>query len=155
MKLLDVINPATEELISQLPIDDGAAVAVKAQKARNAQAAWAATPLSERMACIQRFRGFVQAQLDDLAKIMTQETGKPLGHSRNELNGFLGRVDFFLAEAEGILKTETVYHQDGMCEQIQHIPLGLIGNISAWNYPWFVGGNVFVPGLLMGNAVLY
>jgi acyl-CoA reductase-like NAD-dependent aldehyde dehydrogenase len=33
--------------------------------------------------------------------------------------------------------------------------LGVIGNISAWNYPWFVGGNVFVPALLMGNAVLY
>jgi len=61
----------------------------------------------------------------------------------------------FWQKSEGILKTETVYDQDGMCEQIQHIPLGLIGNISAWNYPWFVGGNVFVPGLLMGNAVVY
>ncbi|MFM1948976.1 MAG: NAD/NADP-dependent betaine aldehyde dehydrogenase, partial [Pseudomonadota bacterium] len=119
MKLLDVINPATEELITQLRIDDGASVAIKAQKARNAQTAWAATPLSERVACLQRFRDLVQAQLDDLAKIMTLETGKPLGHSRNELNGFLGRVDFFLAEAEGILKTETVFNQDGMCEQIQ------------------------------------
>jgi acyl-CoA reductase-like NAD-dependent aldehyde dehydrogenase len=84
MKMLDVVNPATEELITQLPIDDGAAVALKAQKARNAQAAWAATPLAQRMACIQRFRGLVQTQLEDLAKIMTQETGKPLGHSRNE-----------------------------------------------------------------------
>ncbi len=46
MKLLDVINPATEELITQLLIDDGAAVAIKAQKARNAQAAWTDTPLS-------------------------------------------------------------------------------------------------------------
>ena len=53
MKMLDVVNPATEELITQLPIDDGAAVALKAQKARNAQAAWAATPLAQRMACIQ------------------------------------------------------------------------------------------------------
>ena len=52
MKLLDVINPATEELIAQLPIDDGASVALKAQKARNAQTAWAATPLSDRLACI-------------------------------------------------------------------------------------------------------
>jgi acyl-CoA reductase-like NAD-dependent aldehyde dehydrogenase len=155
MKLLDVINPATDELITQLRIDDGAAVAIKAQKARNAQAVWAATPLADRMACIQRFRALVVAQLEDLAKTMTQETGKPLAHSRNELNGFLGRVDFFLSEAEAVLQTETVYKQDGMCEQIQHIPLGLIGNISAWNYPWFVGGNVFVPGLLMGNAILY
>jgi acyl-CoA reductase-like NAD-dependent aldehyde dehydrogenase len=55
MKLLDVNNPATEELITQLRIDDGATVAIKAQKARNAQAAWAATPLTQRIACIQNF----------------------------------------------------------------------------------------------------
>jgi acyl-CoA reductase-like NAD-dependent aldehyde dehydrogenase len=42
-----------------------------------------------------------------------------------------------------------------MTEQIQHTPLGLVANISAWNYPWFVGGNVFIPALLTGNTVLY
>ena len=52
MKLLDVVNPATDELITQLRIDDGAAVAIKAQKARNAQAAWAAKPLADRIVCI-------------------------------------------------------------------------------------------------------
>ena len=45
--------------------------------------------------------------------------------------------------------------QRGMREQISHEPLGVIANISAWNYPYFVGGNVFVPALLTGNAVLY
>ena len=155
MKLLNVNNPATEELITQLPIDDGAGVAIKAQKARTAQPAWAATPLVQRRACIQTFRALVEKELDDLARTMTLETGKPLAHSRNELNGFLGRIDFFLSQAESVLQTQTVFNQDGMCEQIEHIPLGVIGNISAWNYPWFVGGNVFVPALLMGNAVLY
>ncbi|MEP6773397.1 MAG: aldehyde dehydrogenase family protein, partial [Polaromonas sp.] len=42
-----------------------------------------------------------------------------------------------------------------MTEQIEHTPLGVVANISAWNYPWFVGGNVFIPALLTGNAVLY
>ena len=42
-----------------------------------------------------------------------------------------------------------------MHEQITHEPLGVVANISAWNYPWFVGCNVFVPALLTGNAVLY
>ena len=40
-------------------------------------------------------------------------------------------------------------------ELITHEPLGVIANISAWNYPYFVGANVFVPALLAGNAVLY
>ena len=42
-----------------------------------------------------------------------------------------------------------------MREVISHEPLGVIANISAWNYPYFVGANVFVPALLAGNAVLY
>ncbi len=42
-----------------------------------------------------------------------------------------------------------------MRERITHIPLGIVANISAWNYPWFVGCNVIVPALLTGNAVLY
>ena len=42
-----------------------------------------------------------------------------------------------------------------MREQIEHVPLGVVANISAWNYPWFVGCNVIVPALLTGNAMLY
>jgi acyl-CoA reductase-like NAD-dependent aldehyde dehydrogenase len=48
-----------------------------------------------------------------------------------------------------------VFDEGGMTEQIEHTPLGVVANISAWNYPWFVGGNVFMPALLTGNAVLY
>jgi acyl-CoA reductase-like NAD-dependent aldehyde dehydrogenase len=67
----------------------------------------------------------------------------------------LGRIDFFLKEVDAQLATETVYDEGGMTEQIQHNPLGVVVNISAWNYPWFVGGNVYVPALLTGNTVLY
>ena len=48
-----------------------------------------------------------------------------------------------------------MFDDGGMPEQIEHIPLGVVANISAWNYPWFVGCNVIVPALLTGNAVLY
>src|SRR5439155_1489491 len=44
---------------------------------------------------------------------------------------------------------------DRLEERIRQEPLGIVANVSAWNYPWFVGGNVFVPALLTGNAVLY
>ena len=56
---------------------------------------------------------------------------------------------------EPVIATETVFDEGGMREQIQHVPLGVVANISAWNYPWFVGCNVIVPALLTGNAVLY
>ena len=155
MNSLNVYNPATGELVSTLPADDAASVATKAAQARMAQAAWAKLPLAERKACITRFRSGIVAELDVLAATMTRETGKPISMSRNELNGLLTRIDFFLAEVDASTATQTVFDDGGMREQIEHTPLGVVANISAWNYPWFVGGNVFIPALLTGNAVLY
>jgi acyl-CoA reductase-like NAD-dependent aldehyde dehydrogenase len=153
--LLTITNPATGEKIAEVPADDAASVVAKAARARAAQPAWAAQPLAERRAALARFRASVVAQLETLARTLTAEVGKPIAQSRNELNGFLGRIDFFLAEVEGSTASEQVYADAGMTERIGHDPLGVVANISAWNYPYFVGGNVFVPALLTGNAVLY
>jgi acyl-CoA reductase-like NAD-dependent aldehyde dehydrogenase len=155
MNTLDVHNPATGELILALPADDAASVAAKAQHARAAQPAWAARPLPERLACIERFRAGVVRDLELLAATLTRETGKPIRMARNELNGLLPRIDFFLAQTAQAIGDEMVYEQDGLREQIGHEPLGVIANISAWNYPWFVGCNVILPALATGNAVLY
>ena len=155
MNQLAIHNPATGALIAELPADDATSVAAKAALARAAQKPWAATPMAERQACIERFKAGVLAELDELAATMTRETGKPIQMSRNELNGLIARIDFFVEEADDEQATETVFIDGGMTEQIEHTPLGVIANISAWNYPWFVGGNVFIPALLTGNTVLY
>ena len=155
MTTLAIHNPATGTQITQVPADDATSIAAKFQAARAAQPAWAATPMPQRLACIARFRTAVVGELEALAVTMTTETGKPIAMSRNELNGLLGRIDFFLAETDASTATQTVFADSGMTEQIQHIPLGVVANISAWNYPWFVGCNVILPALLTGNAVLY
>jgi len=153
--ILAIHNPATGLQIAELAADDAASVAAKAAVARAAQPGWAATPLAERLAAIRRFRALVEAEHETLAVTLTQEVGKPIAQSRNELNGLLPRIDFFVDEAEAALRDEPVFAGGGMCELITHIPLGVVANISAWNYPYFVGCNVIVPALLCGNAVLY
>lgn len=155
MSTLSVFNPANGELIIALPADDAEAVAARAAGARAAQPAWAARPLAERRACIQRFREGLLRDVEQLAVTLTRETGKPIRMARNELEGLLPRIDFFLAETASAIGAETVHQDDGMREQIEHVPLGVVANISAWNYPWFVGCNVILPALLTGNAVLY
>jgi acyl-CoA reductase-like NAD-dependent aldehyde dehydrogenase len=155
MSSLVIHNPADGEKIAEVPADDASSVAAKAARARAAQPEWAARPLRERQACIHRFREGVVRDLETLAVTMTRETGKPIRMSRNELNGLLGRLDFFVGMVEPVTATETVFDEGGMRERIEHVPLGVVGNISAWNYPWFVGCNVIVPALLTGNAVLY
>jgi len=138
-----------------VPDDTPGSVKRKYQLARAAQPAWAATPLARRLACIRKFREQVVARRDELAAILTSEVGKPLQQSRNELNGLVPRIDFFLDETRRALKPRTVHDDDGMREEIGHEPLGVVANVSAWNYTYFVGANVFVPALLTGNAVLY
>ncbi|HSV34789.1 MAG TPA: aldehyde dehydrogenase family protein, partial [Ramlibacter sp.] len=155
MNTLAIHNPATGETFTEVAADDEASVAAKARTARGAQPAWALRSLLERKACITHFREGVVRELEPLATTLTQETGKPIAMSRNELNGLLGRIDFFLKEVDRAVTTETVFDEGGMKERIEHVPLGVVGNISAWNYPWFVGCNVIVPALLTGNAVLY
>jgi acyl-CoA reductase-like NAD-dependent aldehyde dehydrogenase len=153
---MQILNPATGTLIQDFPSATAASVAEAYRRARAAQPAWAATPLAERLAVLRRFRGLVVDRLEDLARTLTLEVGKPIRQSRNELNGLLPRIDFFLEATEKTLADETVLDEGAkLRERISHDPLGVIGNISAWNYPYFVGCNVLLPALAAGNAVLY
>jgi acyl-CoA reductase-like NAD-dependent aldehyde dehydrogenase len=153
--MLTVTNPANGRVIAELAEHTPAAVASAYLAARAAQPEWAAQPLAVRLEAIRRFRVELVREHERLAAILTSEVGKPIRQSRNELNGLLGRIDFFLAESERTLAPRQVFDEGGMRELITHEPLGVIANISAWNYPYFVGANVFVPALITGNAVLY
>jgi acyl-CoA reductase-like NAD-dependent aldehyde dehydrogenase len=153
--MLTVINPANGRVIAELPDESAEAVALAFRSARAAQPDWAANPLAVRLEAIRRFRSELVREAERLAAILTSEVGKPIRQSRNELAGLLGRIDFFLTESESTLAPRQVHDEGGMREQITFEPLGVIANISAWNYPYFVGANVFVPALIAGNAVLY
>jgi acyl-CoA reductase-like NAD-dependent aldehyde dehydrogenase len=155
MATLTVINPATGKRIETLTADDSLSVRAKFRRARASQPEWASLPLARRIDAIRSFRAAIVDQTEDLAAILTGEVGKPITQSRNELKGLLARLDFFINEAPRVLRTETVFGANGVTENISAEALGVIANISAWNYPYFVGANVFVPALLAGNAVLY
>ncbi|MBV6494192.1 MAG: putative succinate-semialdehyde dehydrogenase [NADP(+)] 2 [Turneriella sp.] len=160
MPTLEVKNPATGELLKTLDADTVESMRIKYEKARSASLAWKERSLSERINVIKSFRSIAEKNLESAAQTLTSEVGKPIAQSRNEIKGTLTRLDFFLEATQKAVQTETVYPlekgiKDNLTEQIEHEPLGVIANISAWNYPWFVGSNVYLPALLTGNAVLY
>ncbi len=158
--MLNIVNPATGKSVKEIQEDTPQSVAEKYKLAKTAQKQWKKSPLSERKAAISKFRTLLETHKEDLAQTLTLEVGKPIGQSRNEINGTIGRVDFFLEHFEKTVETEVVFDeqkgmQNGMKETIEHEPLGVVANISAWNYPYFVGSNAFIPALLTGNTVLY
>ena len=154
---MDVVNPATHEVVERLSETAVTELPQLLANARRAQRTWAAKAPSERKAVLARFRQLVESNLAELARTLTLEVGKPLSQAKNELNGLLPRIDFFLEHFEAELSPRGVLGKSGdaLEERVAFEPLGVVANVSAWNYPYFVGSNVFVPALLTGNAVLY
>jgi acyl-CoA reductase-like NAD-dependent aldehyde dehydrogenase len=154
---MKIHNPATGELLADVPDATPAAIREKLGRAKGDQPAWAGTPLPERLEVVRRFRKLLAERKEKLAETLTSEVGKPIAQSRNELEGTLGRIDFFLEAVPRVLSDEVVLNDASqkLEERIRLEPLGTVLNISAWNYPYYVGSNVFLPALLTGNAVLY
>jgi acyl-CoA reductase-like NAD-dependent aldehyde dehydrogenase len=119
------------------------------------QKAWAKVPLGERIIKIKAFADLLEAEKEKLAEILTSEVGKPLQQSRNEINGAIARINWLSDNALKYLTDEIMFQDEHITEMIRYEPLGVIANISAWNYPYLVGVNVFIPALLSGNAVAY
>ncbi|CAM4274563.1 aldehyde dehydrogenase family protein [Cytophagaceae bacterium 50C-KIRBA] len=152
---MQVINPATEQVIQELTEDSTTTLQQKLSQLQKGQITWAAKPLSERIEIILKFAALLEDNREELAAILSSEVGKPLQQSRNEINGARGRIQWLCDHATTYLKEEIMSDGSGMQEKIVYEPLGVICNISAWNYPYLVGTNVFVPALLAGNAVMY
>lgn len=156
-----ITNPKDDTLLREVPEDTATTVEEKFVQAKRAQREWTSVPVEERCAIIARFRDAVMNEQEALALLLTREVGKPIAQSRNELRSLKSRLDFFLEATPRVLAPEEVYQEPGpgavpaLREVIHQEPLGTVLNISAWNYPWFVGTNVFVPALLTGNSVLY
>jgi acyl-CoA reductase-like NAD-dependent aldehyde dehydrogenase len=152
---MQIINPATEELIADIPEDSVHKVNDKFLLLKKGQPVWAATPIQNRIACIEKFSELLEQHKEELAKTLTAEMGKPLQQSLNELKGAAKRIQYFIDQSEKWLAEEWIVSEGNMREKISYEPLGVIANISAWNYPYLVGVNVVIPALIGGNAVCY
>lgn len=152
---MQIINPATEEVIQEVAEDTKESIHAKYEAAKAGQKIWATKSVEERVAVIAKFYELLEAEIEVLAETLTSEVGKPIQQSYNEVNGARKRIEYFLKNSTKWLADEWVVEEDATREKISYEPLGVIANISAWNYPYLVGVNVVVPALIGGNAVLY
>ncbi len=152
---LDVRNPATGVVIRSVAVTDPSEVDQKVARARHAQAAWSARPMSERIEKLTAFRNLLEREAEECAQLTTSEVGKPIRQSRNEVRAVLERIDWNIANVGDVIAPRTVTNHDGLEERITYEPVGVVAHVSAWNYPYFVGLNSMVPALLAGNALCY
>ncbi|WP_253274026.1 aldehyde dehydrogenase family protein [Flammeovirga sp. OC4] len=153
--MMNIYNPSNEQLLKSIEEDSSSTINEKLNQLRNGQIQWAQKSVTERLDCILKFGDLIQQNIDELAQILTSETGKPIQQSYNEIKGAHNRIDHLKYNAEKWLADDTIEGLEGTFEKIMYEPLGVVANISAWNFPYNVGYNVFLYALVAGNAVAY
>ena len=153
------VDPSTGEEIGRVPLLDAAEVAAAVARARAAQPAWAGLSYHDRARFILRAREVVLDQLDDIAKLISRETGKPVTEAiAMEVVPTLDLMHYFAGNAKKILKRKRVglgqYNYMARTSYIVYKPLGVVGIISPWNFPWATPLDEVVMALMAGNAVV-
>ncbi|KXX70377.1 aldehyde dehydrogenase [Flammeovirga sp. SJP92] len=152
---MNIYNPSNEQLLKSVEEDSSQTILDKLNKLRHGQLLWSQKTVAERLNCIVKFGALVQSNIDNLAKVLTSETGKPIQQSYNEIRGANNRIEHLKQNAEKWLADNVIEGLEGTYEKIIHEPLGVVANISAWNFPYNVGYNVFLYALVAGNSVAY
>jgi acyl-CoA reductase-like NAD-dependent aldehyde dehydrogenase len=109
---MKIINPATEEIIADIQIDDKTSIDDKLKRLKTGQKKWAALPVNERLDRIVSFGGLVKENINELASVLTSETGKPLQQSFNEISGAQNRIDHLKSNAVKWLREELIVDGD-------------------------------------------
>jgi acyl-CoA reductase-like NAD-dependent aldehyde dehydrogenase len=152
---ISVVNPASGEPIRTVNVDDETEIAGKLRRARAAQRAWAARPYAERAQALLAWRDLLAAEIDECARITSEETGKPIAAARNEVRAVQQRISWFVEHVPRVIARRVETDTAELEERVTYEPRGVVAHVSAWNYPYFVGLNSIVPALACGNAVLY
>ena len=148
---MDVLNPATEEVVAKCPRADKAQLNEAVAAAKAAFPAWSKRPLKERAALINKLADGLEARVDEFARLLTAEQGKPLGMATWEVHGTAHSLRYFA----GLELPDKVLRDDADSKIVlQHMPLGVVAAITPWNFPLILLAIKIGPGLLAGNTMI-
>ena len=147
----DVINPATEQPVAACPRASLAQLNDAVAAARAAFPAWSGTPLAERAGLLVKLADAMGVHRDELARLLTQEQGKPLVAAGYEIGGAIG-ITRVIAGMEIPLRVLKETPTDRIVQQ--RTPLGVVAAITPWNFPVILMMTKLAPALLAGNTIV-
>ncbi|MFE1297659.1 aldehyde dehydrogenase family protein [Streptomyces sp. NPDC058731] len=150
--VLDVLNPATEEVVATVPAATAADVDAAVVRAAQAQAKWAAFPPGDRARLLRRFARVVDEHLEELALLEVREAGHTLGNARWEAGNVRDLLDYASGGVERLTGRQ-IPVPGGLDVTILE-PLGVVGVIAPWNFPMPIAAWGTAPALAAGNAVI-
>lgn len=150
----DVLNPSTGQVIAQAPASDAAAVDHAVQAAKAAQADWAKLPAVERAGYLTKIATELRNHVDRFADYLVREQGKARGLATVEVNFTADYLDYMAGFARRI--EGEVIPSDRPNESIflTYQPIGVVGGILPWNFPFFLIVRKMAPALVTGNTIV-
>ncbi|HET6474146.1 MAG TPA: aldehyde dehydrogenase family protein, partial [Pseudomonadales bacterium] len=148
---MEVVNPATEEVLAACPRASKGQLDEAVAAAKAAFPGWSRKTLAERRKSINAFADVVEKNAQELAQLLTQEQGKPLGDAMGEAYGLAAFCRYF---ASLDLPTKVLDDSEGRKVEARRKPLGVIGAIVPWNFPLILMGFKLPPALLAGNTLV-
>jgi len=157
--LLESFNPATGELIGAVETITPDQVQGIVDEVGRIQPAWAELPPSDRATYLKRAATVLHDRLDEIAKLLSEEQGKPISECYTmELIPSIDALRWCAKEGPGILKDERVPYPQPFFKtkrsKFRFQPIGVVGVIAPWNYPWTIPMQEIAISLMCGNGVV-
>ena len=152
-------NPATGAEIGRMPVMSSEDVTAAVGRAREAHHEWKTTSFAERARLVMKAREVILADLDGIAHLISSESGKPFGEAISmEISPVLDLMQYFARNTEKLLRPQKIniglYALLGRTSKIVYHPLGVVGIIPAWNYPFSIPLGEAVMALMAGNTAV-
>ena len=148
---LDVLNPATGKLLATCARADKAQLHAAVAAAKKAFATWSATSIETRRQALLKIADALEARVEEFARLLTQEQGKPLAHAFGEIGGAVAMLRVVAAMD---LPSKVLRETDQERIVQLHVPLGVVAAITPWNFPLMLLVIKVAPALLAGNTVV-
>lgn len=148
---MDVLNPATEEVIGRVPACGKAELDRAVAAARRAFGEWRRTTPEERQRVVQGIAAAIKDNAEELHRLLTAEQGKPHHQAKGEILGAAG-----LAAAQSTLRLDEVINEDSdtRLSRTRRVPVGVVGGIVPWNFPVMMAVQKIVPALIAGCTIV-
>ena len=152
-QMLQSFNPATGDLVGEVPVTQSTAIAAVVERARVAQKGWTSKSLAERGEILRQACQAFETRADEIGELMSREMGKPLGEAVGEVRNCGANIAAEVDEIVAALQPDRI-EDDHVRSVVYHDPFGICAVITPWNFPLAMPHWLILPALVAGNSVV-
>ena len=152
---LDIINPATGTVFAKSPVSSEADIDLAMKSAASAFEIWRESTPGERQKALNKIADAIESRSEELIKVESENTGKPIAVTRQEEIGpMLDQIRFFAGAARHLEGRSAAEYFKGHTSFIRREPIGVCAQVTPWNYPMMMAVWKWAPAIAAGNTVV-